>query len=81
MLTALLEPTEGRSCTAAATSGRMSSRSDTVLGYVPEEPNLYGYLTGLAYLQLAGGLRGLSTDVVNSKANELLEPLYAAPDS
>ena len=27
MLTALLEPTEGRSCTTAATSGRMSSRS------------------------------------------------------
>ncbi len=29
------------------------------LGYVPEEPNLYGYLTGLEYLQLAGGLRAL----------------------
>ncbi len=30
------------------------------LGYMPEEPNLYGYLTGLEYLQLAGGLRGLT---------------------
>jgi ABC-2 type transport system ATP-binding protein len=46
------------------------------LGYVPEEPNLYGYLTGLEYLQLAGGLRGLPTNRVNERANQLLELLY-----
>lgn len=46
-----------------------------LLGYVPEEPNLYGYLTGLEYLQLAGGLRGLPYDDVFRKANELLELL------
>ena len=46
------------------------------LGYVPEEPNLYGYLTGLEYLQLAGGLRGLPEDRVTARANRLLELLY-----
>ena len=46
------------------------------LGYVPEEPNLYGYLTGLEYLQLAGGLRGLPEDLVAVRANRLLELLY-----
>lgn len=46
------------------------------LGYVPEEPNLYGYLTGLEYLELAGGLRGLSADLVTKRANRLLELLY-----
>jgi ABC-2 type transport system ATP-binding protein len=46
------------------------------LGYVPEEPNLYGYLTGLEYLQLAGGLRGLTSNLVNERANRLLELLY-----
>ncbi len=46
------------------------------LGYVPEEPNLYGYLTGLEYLQLAGGLRALPEDRVNQRANQLLELLY-----
>jgi len=46
------------------------------LGYVPEEPNLYGCLTGLEYLQLAGGLRGLASDLVNRKANELLDLFY-----
>ncbi len=46
------------------------------LGYVPDEPNLYGYLTGLEYLQLAGGLRALPEDLVNERANRLLELLY-----
>jgi ABC-2 type transport system ATP-binding protein len=46
------------------------------LGYVPEEPNLYGYLTGLEYLQLAGGLRAIPEDRVNARANKLLELLY-----
>jgi len=50
------------------------------LGYVPEEPNLYGYLTGLEYLQLAGGLRGLTSNLVNERANRLLELLYL-PDA
>src|ERR1700684_3677895 len=45
------------------------------LGYVPEEPNLYGYLTGLEYLQLAGGLHALPEDRVNQRANKLLEML------
>lgn len=43
------------------------------LGYVPEEPNLYGYLTGLEYLELAGRLRGLEEKIVQRKSNELLE--------
>jgi ABC-2 type transport system ATP-binding protein len=50
------------------------------LGYVPEEPNLYGYLTGLEYLQLAGGLRALQADRVTERANQLLELLYL-PDA
>lgn len=46
------------------------------LGYVPEEPNLYGYLTGFEYLQLAGGLRGLAPKLVNERALQLLNLLY-----
>jgi ABC-2 type transport system ATP-binding protein len=73
MMTGLLHPTEGQ----VLCEGR-NIRHDTAgfrrrLGYVPEEPNLYGYLTGLEYLQLAGGLRGLPGDQVTRKANQLLE--------
>src|SRR5215472_8817823 len=73
MMTGLLHPTEGH----VLFNGR-NIREDEAgfkqrLGYVPEEPNLYGYLTGLEYLQLAGGLRGLPEDRVLKKSNELLE--------
>src|SRR3954452_392399 len=73
MLTGLLEPTAGE----ILFEGR-NIRTDIIdfrrrLGYVPEEPNLYGYLTGLEYLQLAGGLRGLPSAFVTEKANELLD--------
>ena len=75
MMTGLLHPTEGE----ILFNGR-NIRTDNIefkhrLGYVPEEPNLYGNLTGLEYLQLAGGLRGLPFDRVTKKANELLELL------
>jgi ABC-2 type transport system ATP-binding protein len=72
MMTGLLYPTEGM----VLFNGE-NIREDPIsfrqrLGYVPEEPNLYGYLTGLEYLQLAGGLRGLPDYEVTAKANELL---------
>jgi ABC-2 type transport system ATP-binding protein len=75
MLAGLLPPTEG-----TMLFGGREIRQDPVafkqrLGYVPEEPNLYGYLTGLEYLQLAGRLRGIEEAAVNRKANELLELL------
>jgi ABC-2 type transport system ATP-binding protein len=75
MLTGLLHPTEG----TVLFDGR-EIRHDPIaykqrLGYVPEEPNLYNYLTGLEYLQLAGRLRGIEETAVNRKANELLELL------
>ena len=76
MLTGLLEPSEGQ-----ILFNGQDVRADIVgfkqrLGYVPEEPNLYGYLTGFEYLQLAGGLRGLPCDIVTRKASELLDLFY-----
>ena len=75
MLAGLLHPSEGH----ILFNGR-AVREDPVdfkrrLGYVPEEPNLYSYLTGLEYLQLAGRLRGLDEPSVERKSNELLELL------
>src|SRR5882724_8246357 len=67
MMTGLLHPSEG----LVLFNGRNIRDSSTGfkqrLGYVPEEPNLYSYLTGLEFLQLAGRLRGLDDDRVNSK--------------
>lgn len=75
MFAGLLHPSEGQ----VLYNGR-NVRDDLIgfrkcLGYVPEEPNLYGYLTGLEYLEFAGGLRGIPAVRATKKANELLELL------
>lgn len=72
MLTGLLEPTRGQ----MRYKGR-DIRADMigfkrVLGYVPEEPFLYPYLTGFEYLQLGGRLRGMNERVLHEKINALL---------
>lgn len=75
MLAGLLHPSEG----SVLFNGQNISEDPIGfrqrLGYVPEEPNLYSYLTGLEYLQLIGRLRGLEERALNRKANELLDLL------
>ena len=73
MITTLLEPSRGH----VLLDGR-DIRDDLGgfkqrLGYVPEEPILYSYMTGLEYLQLIGRLRCLSASLVERKSNDLLE--------
>ena len=75
MMTGLLHPTEGQILFLGKNLRQDSTVFKQRLGYVPEEPHLYGYLTGLEYLQLAGGLRGLPEKQVDDRANQLLELL------
>lgn len=42
------------------------------IGYVPEEPHLYTYLTGAEYLELAGQLRGLEDKRLQKKIEGFL---------
>jgi len=75
MLTGLLEPSRGM----ILYQGR-NIRQDLIgykkrLGYVPEEPNLYPYLTGREYLQLAGRLRCLPAAALESRIDQLLNLL------
>jgi ABC-2 type transport system ATP-binding protein len=73
MLTGLLDPTSGE----VRYNGR-GIREDLiaykrVLGYVPEEPFLYPYLSGREYLQLAARLRCLEERMANEKIDALLQ--------
>jgi ABC-2 type transport system ATP-binding protein len=73
MLTGLLEPTNGN----VLFDGR-DIRKDLVgyrkcLGYVPEEPNLYPYLSGREYLELVGTLRGMPRSLLEEKIDRLLD--------
>src|SRR4030095_6017125 len=46
-----------------------------LIGYVPEEPYLYSYLTGPEYLRLVGRLRGLPDAVLDDKIDRFLQLL------
>jgi ABC-2 type transport system ATP-binding protein len=45
----------------------------SLVGYVPEEPRLYAYLTASEYLELVGGLRGLARSTIVRRTNRYLE--------
>jgi ABC-2 type transport system ATP-binding protein len=73
MLIGLLEPTHGQ----VLFQGK-NIQQDLVgfrkhLGYVPEEANLYPYLTGQEYLELVGTLRGMPQARMKTKIEALLE--------
>ncbi len=73
MLTGLLRPTRGK----VYFDGR-DIQHDLVayrrqLGYVPEEANLYPYLSGREYLEMVGLLRGMARDRLGKKIDSLLE--------
>jgi len=44
-----------------------------VVGYVPEEANLYPFLSGLEYLELTGRLRALPSRLIEKRAGALLK--------
>src|SRR5262245_47822868 len=73
MLTGLLQPTAG----VILYSGRDIFEDLIVyrrrLGYLPEEPHLYRYMSGRSYLQLVGRLRGLPESLLRQKIDALLE--------
>jgi len=78
MVTGLLEPSSGR----ISFDGR-NIQDDLVafrrkLGYVPEEPHLYPFLTGREYLELVGRLRELPPSALAAKIDALLELLGLA---
>ncbi len=72
MLIGLLQPSSGQVLFSGA-----DIHSDLVgyrkqLGYVPEEPNLYPYLSGREYLELVGTLRGMERKQRDQKIADLL---------
>jgi len=80
ILTGLLEPTSGQ----ILFDGR-ETRLDPLefrrrLGYVPEEPHLYPFLSGRDYLELIGRLREMSPSVMNRKVRALLQ-LFGLADA
>ena len=59
MITGLLDPSRGAVLFRGERIDADLTRFKQSLGYVPEQPDLYGFLTGWEYLELVATLRGL----------------------
>lgn len=73
MLTGLLQPSRGHVLFEGKSIHSNLIAFKQRLGYVPEEPYLYPYLTGREYLQLVGRLRCMSQPALDKKIDDLLE--------
>src|ERR1700680_1564134 len=72
ILTGLLEPTSGAVHLDGSDVLADLQTYKASLGYVPEEPHLYSYLTGPEYLQLVGRLRRIPDAVLDDKIERFL---------
>ena len=79
VLTGLLEPTHGRIVYDGEDIHKNLVAYRRHLGYVPEEANLYPYLTGEEYLDMVGTLRAMSDARRKSRIGALLELFSLAP--
>jgi ABC-2 type transport system ATP-binding protein len=75
ILTGLLRQTTGAVLLDGADAFADLEAYKAMVGYVPEEPHLYSYLTGPEYLRLVGRLRGLSDSVLDDKIDRFLQLL------
>ena len=83
MVTGLIEPSRGQVLfKGERVEGELSDFKRS-LGYVPEQPDLYGFLTGWEYLDLVATLRGLARRLFVEKASAMLEAftLFASKDT
>jgi ABC-2 type transport system ATP-binding protein len=75
ILTGLLQPSSGHVLLDGRDVATGLTAFKAHLGYVPEEPHLYSYLTGPEYLLLVGRLRNLPDHVLEAKIERFLRLL------
>lgn len=71
ILMGLIHPTSGKATVLGRPAGDVPSKRK--VGYLPENPYFYDYLTGLEFLHMAGRLYGLDKALRTRRANDLLE--------
>lgn len=79
MLTGLLDPTSGHVLSGGVRISHDLVRYRERLGYVPEEADLYPFLSGWEYLELVGTLRGLPRRSLEKKIDSMLELFSLTP--
>jgi ABC-2 type transport system ATP-binding protein len=82
MVTGLLEPTRGDVLFRGERIGALGAAYKRHLGYVPEQPDLYMFLTGWEYLEMVATLRAMPRPQFRRRASTLLEKfgIYSSRD-
>ena len=78
-VTGLLDPTTGKVLFRGAPISAGMTEYKRRMGYVPEQPDLYGFLTGWEYLELVATLRGIAAHRFREKAAAMLEAFTLYP--
>ena len=73
MIVGLLYPNRGTIRWRGVDIHQQLRAYQTVVGYIPEEPRLYAYLSASEYLELVGGLRGIPRESLLRRINRYLE--------
>lgn len=72
IIAGLMEPTRGHVLFNGTDIQQDLAAYKRLLGYVPEEANLYPFLSGLEYLALVGRLRGMADSLIAKRADTML---------
>jgi ABC-2 type transport system ATP-binding protein len=80
MITGLLEATSGKILFDGRPIEKELISYKARMGYVPEEPHLYGHLSGLEYLAMVGQLRNLPARPTSDRIDRLLQLLSLHED-
>ncbi|MFZ7133249.1 MAG: ABC transporter ATP-binding protein [Eubacteriales bacterium] len=72
MIMGLIKPTDGeiRICGERVEFGR--NKTNRFIGYLPDVPEFYSWMTSKEYLQLCGSLQGMEKGEINERIEELL---------
>jgi ABC-2 type transport system ATP-binding protein len=76
LLTGLIAPTAGEAWVLGEPAGSVAAKAR--IGFLPENPYFYDYLTGLEFLDYGGRLHGLPRRARRERARELLAELGLA---
>jgi ABC-2 type transport system ATP-binding protein len=79
IITGLMEPSSGSVFFNGSNIREDLTAYKRLVGYVPEEANLYPFLSGLEYLELVGRLRGLPEKQIARRAAAMLEVFAMKP--
>jgi ABC-2 type transport system ATP-binding protein len=73
MIVGLLRPNRGRIRWRGLDIQEQMLAYQSIVGYIPEEPRLYNYLSAPEYLELVGGLRGIPRATLARRIDRYLE--------